>query len=295
MQATQSSTALDIAPKKDCFEHDSGQLVALRHSRTLSAGRPKKCRSKFDALWVADGIGLAHDVGNLLGALNLYSEILAMPGVLHEEHKGYADEIRLLSERSWAMIERLLNHAQRDQDARLAVTVLPEVVNQCSGMLTKIAGRRIDIECDAGAFVPVNISAEAVERIATNLVKNAGKATSAEKAISLSVRSSVGGGARRVAMTVSDEGSGMSASTVRKLQRSGSMSRSGGIGFRVVRELVAISGGHLSVASILGVGTTISVEWDAVAEEDYSLDLKASVIAEHSAAVRRAEAGWLAQ
>jgi signal transduction histidine kinase len=293
MQATQSRIALDIALKKDSFERSSGQLVARRHSRTLSVGRPKKCEAKFTAVWVADRIGLAHDVRNLLGALNLYSEILALPGVLSEGCKDYADEIRLLSERSSAMIERLLDHAQRDQDERLTVTVLPDVVTRCSGMLARIAGRRIDIECDAGAFVPVNISAEAVERIVTNLVKNAGKATSAEKAISVSVRSRVVCGARRVAITVSDEGSGMSASMVRKLQRSGSMSRSGGIGFRVVRELVAISGGCLSVASTLGVGTTISVEWDAVAGKDDSLDLKASVIAERGAAVRRAEAGWL--
>jgi signal transduction histidine kinase len=294
MQAMQSRIALDIALKKDSFERSSGQLVVRRHSRTLSVGRPKKCESKFTAVWVADRIGLAHDVRNLLGALNLYSEILALPGVLSEGCKDYADEIRLLSERSSAMIERLLDHAQRDQDERLTVTVLPDVVTRCSGMLARIAERRIDIECDAGAFVPVNISAEAVERIVTNLVKNAGKATSAEKAISVSVRSRVVCGARRVAITVSDEGSGMSASMVRKLQRSGSMSRSGGIGFRVVRELVAISGGCLSVASTLGVGTTISVEWDAVAGEDDSLDLKASVIAERGAAVRRAEAGWRA-
>ena len=45
---------------------------------------------------VAEGAGLAHDAGNLLGALSLYSDLLAMPGVLNEEHREYANELRLL-------------------------------------------------------------------------------------------------------------------------------------------------------------------------------------------------------
>jgi len=61
---------------------------------------------------VAEGAGLAHDAGNLLGALSLYSDLLALPGVLHEEYRAYAAELRLLSDRSWAMIHRLVNHVQ---------------------------------------------------------------------------------------------------------------------------------------------------------------------------------------
>ena len=58
---------------------------------------------------MAEGAGLVHDAGNLLGALSLYSDLLAMPGVLHEEHKEYAAELKLLSDRSWALIGRLVN------------------------------------------------------------------------------------------------------------------------------------------------------------------------------------------
>ncbi|MEO6982038.1 MAG: hypothetical protein ABI072_02855, partial [Edaphobacter sp.] len=64
---------------------------------------------------VAEGAGLAHDAGNLLGALSLYSDLLALPGVLHEEHREYAAELRLISDRSWAMIDRLVNHARAER------------------------------------------------------------------------------------------------------------------------------------------------------------------------------------
>src|ERR1700733_4679835 len=76
---------------------------------------------------VAEGAGLPHDASNLLGALSLYSDLLGMPGVLHEEHRAYAAELRMLSDRSWAMIDRLMNHARGTRRPKAAVesTVVP--------------------------------------------------------------------------------------------------------------------------------------------------------------------------
>jgi sensor histidine kinase regulating citrate/malate metabolism len=72
-------------------------------------------------------------------------------------------------------------------------------------------------------------------------------------------------GRRRVVMTVQDQGCGMSAAAVGRLKRAGGISSASGrgIGFCVVRELVAMSGGCLNLHSEVGVGTSISVEWYA--------------------------------
>src|SRR5215467_12816853 len=99
MQATQSSTASGMY---------SGKFAALRHvTREMSLSRatmpvvrrPVVAQVSGDAAnaavpvaGVAEGAGLAHDACNLLGALSLYSDLLAMPGVLHEEHREYANE-----------------------------------------------------------------------------------------------------------------------------------------------------------------------------------------------------------
>ena len=74
--------------------------------------RWRRQTSSTPIVGVAEGAGLAHDAGNLLGALSLYSDLLAMPGVLNEEHREYANELRMLSDRSWAMINRLVNHSR---------------------------------------------------------------------------------------------------------------------------------------------------------------------------------------
>jgi signal transduction histidine kinase len=214
---------------------------------------------------------LAHDAGNLLGALSLYSELLAMPGVLHEEHRGFAAELRLLSDRSWAMINRLVHHAHTEPQTPTAEgTVLPEVVERCQSVLSRVARRPVQVSFGEGAYESVGVRAEAVERILTNLVKNAAEATTAEGGIAVVVEGIVEGGQRRVVMTVRDTGCGMSAAAISRLLRTGGItSASGrGLGFRVVRELAAMSGGCLHVKSQPGVGTSISVEWYALEAEE---------------------------
>src|ERR1700741_3212365 len=115
MQATQSSNAsgsgFNSAIHSGIY---SGKFAALRHvTREMSLNRaampvvrkPLGAQVAGDAgtsiAGVAEGAGLAHDAGNLLGALSLYSDLLAMPGVLNDEHREYANELRMLSDRSW--------------------------------------------------------------------------------------------------------------------------------------------------------------------------------------------------
>lgn len=253
MQATQSRTASELVGQSIEFAALGRVDKGMNLNRRAAAGG------------VAEGAGLAHDAGNLLGALSLYSELLAMPGVLHKEHWELAAELRLLSDRSWAMIDRLMNHAHLERKTdRVEGTVLPEAVERCRGVLSRVAGRAVEVSYGAGAWEPVNVRAEAVERILTNLVKNGAEAAlAAEGSIAVRVEGAMKGSSRRVMMTVSDSGCGMSRAAVRELMRAGMISPPRGLGFRVVRELVAMSGGCLHVESEPGKGTSISAVWCA--------------------------------
>jgi signal transduction histidine kinase len=280
MQATQSSTASGSGIY-------SGKFAALRHvTREMSLNRAAMpvvrrpvaavvADAAVSVAGVAEGAGLAHDAGNLLGALSLYSDLLAMPGVLNEEHREYATELRMLSDRSWAMINRLVNHSRSGLPAaaQTEISVLPNVVDLCRGLLSRVAGRMVEISYGVGAFQPVRVPVEAVERILTNLVKNAAEATPWVGAISIHVEGVLEEGEdegdearRRVVMTVRDRGCGMDQASVRRLMQVGGISSASGrgLGFRVVRELVAMSGGCLNVESQVDVGTSISAEWYGV-------------------------------
>jgi signal transduction histidine kinase len=301
MQATQSSTASE-------WIGYSGQFAALRHitrqmnfkaDAPFSVRKPIVVDTRADvAAGVAEGAGLAHDAGNLLGALSLYSDLLGMPGVLHEEHREYAAELRMLSDRSWAMIDRLMNHARGGQRPKAALenTVVPDVVDRCKGLLSRVAGRTVEISYGVGAYEPVNVPAEAVERILTNLVKNAAEATAWVGAISVRVE---GGIRRRVVVVVRDRGCGMDASAVRKLMQGGEISPANGrgLGFRVVRELVALSGGCLNIESQLEVGTSIAMEWYAakgLAAGPQPVEAAPVITERETISVFKGDAGWIA-
>jgi len=315
MQAMQSSTALGP-------EFCSGKFAALRHvtrQMNLNGSAMPTVRKTPDApaaevaaiAGVAEGAGLAHDAGNLLGALSLYSDLLALPGVLHEEHKEYANELRMLSDRSWAMIDRLVNHARAGRPVKVQgeFSVLPDVVDRMRGLLSRVAGRTVEISFGVGAFQPVRVPVESVERILTNLVKNAAEATPWVGAISIHVegvrRQAEDEGEeplRRVVMTVSDRGCGMDQAAVRRLMQTGGISSTNGrgLGFRVVRELAAISGGALTIESQPEVGTSISVEWSAMkqvetaAQQRKDLEREARMNDFGVKTVVRGEAGWIA-
>ncbi|MGH9595329.1 MAG: sensor histidine kinase [Edaphobacter sp.] len=309
MRATQSSTASGPGTY-------SGKFAALRHvTRAMSllrgttpamrrAAAPALAESEMAAVaGVAEGAGLAHDAGNLLGALSLYSDLLAMPGVLNEEHREYAKELRMLSDRSWAMINRLVNHSRAGLPANVQteISVLPDVVDRCRGLLSRVAGRTVEISYGVGAFQPVRVPVEAVERIVTNLVKNAAEATPWVGTISIDVvgvveQNEVEEARRRVVLTVRDRGCGMDAAAVRRLMQAGGISSANGrgLGFRVVRELVAMSGGCLNIESQQEVGTSISVEWYGVqqAENDVRRE-EPRVIEMEIKTVLKAETEWI--
>ncbi|WP_158790166.1 HAMP domain-containing sensor histidine kinase [Granulicella sp. L60] len=326
MQAKQSSTASGSGLE---FGIDSGKFAALRHvtremgqmglndagatgARRMVDVAARECvASPVDG--VAEGAGLAHDAGNLLGALSLYSDLLAMPGVLHEQHREYAAELRMLSDRSWAMINRLVNHARAGQTLKTAAdtSMLPDVIDRCRGLLSRVAGRTVEVSYGVGAFQPVCVPVESVERILTNLVKNAAEATPWVGAISIHVEgiaeeSEMGQGAehgeprRRVVMTVRDRGCGMDSAAVRRLMQAGGISSASGrgLGFRVVRELAAISGGCLRVESQPEVGTSISVEWYAIRLSELSeMEMSREEAGVREAGVKtilQGDAGWIA-
>lgn len=247
---------------------------------------------------VAEGIGLAHDAGNLLGAIRLYCDLLALPGVLRTEHRHYAEELRHLSARSGSLIDRMLRPAQTADSCTeetsgavgraVGERVLPvEVALACRGLLQTIAGVgpfllafEAGIE-DRAVFVP----REALERILVNLTKNAAEARSLDQghgAITVRVRTVPEWKASRaggVALSVEDCGRGMTEAALCRLLADEVTGRcppspprdesrpSRGIGFRVVRELVAATGGELSIRSRVGQGTTVEMIWAACGED----------------------------
>ncbi len=258
--------------------HHAAVLERAWGERTYSPPQPSLTS-------VAHGIGLAHDAGNLLAAIRLYCDLLALPGVLRSEHRHYAEELRHLSARGGSMIDRLLRPANEAAPAReergFEGVRLAEVVTGCRGLLHTIAGEQsLLLSVEAGAMGQVDVPREAVERILVNLVKNAAEAGGTEeghgpitvRVRSMRVRATIGEPRTRagIALSVEDRGRGMEESKVMALLAGGGPGageRPGrGLGLQVVRELVTGTGGEMRIHSRPGRGTTIEMAW--VCRED---------------------------
>jgi signal transduction histidine kinase len=231
-----------------------------------------------------------------LGALRLYADLIAMPGVLREEYQRYADELYLLSERSKELVGQLMQQAESDRPRDTAKRlVLPHVIEQCHGLLCRVAGYAVETEFGPGSRWPVMASAGSVERILTNLVKNAGEAVARkgsdewekDRKIRVTVEAAVEGPSPRLVLTVADSGCGMSGEELRALEEGMRLTHSGagrGLGLRVVRELAALSGAGVRIESRSSVGTSVMVEWEGIAQRE----------SERRIRLMEAEAGWIA-
>jgi signal transduction histidine kinase len=227
-----------------------------------------------NALPLAEGIGLAHDAGNLLGALGLYADLLSMPGLSPDEPLLYAQEIRHIAERTLSLIKKLANYPESPK-RDCAPTMLHEIIATYKDLLSRLVGRTITVSGCTSFCPPVSISREAIERVLLNVVKNAAAATPKSGTIYLTVSRSCENGATYTVLTVSDDGIGMSETMVKRLQHGRLLPRSGGkgVGFQVIRELVVESGGTIEISSCLGKGTSVRVKWPDNPNRKYALPI----------------------
>ncbi len=203
-----------------------------------------------------EGATLVHDAGNLMGALRRYSELIARPGLPVDEQRQLARELRVLSERSSAVIEKLAQLGdggeRSGEEADFETTVLPDAVLGCLGLLSRIAGRAVTFFCAPSAYFSVAISGPDFERIVVQMVRDATKGAVRGEALAVTLMGMREAGDRcgmRVVLTVRD--------------RAGSWGRRE-MGIGPLQELATSSGGVVEVERELGSATSVSVTWAAV-------------------------------
>ncbi len=289
----------------------------------LSIHAPEPAEPPIRATGIADSSGLAHDAGNLLGALGLYCDLLRAPGVLRPEHRHYATELGLISSRSSELIKRLLELSPRRPSAPVPAAVpasspaealrhpsadsthalsesnahafrfLPtdvrrgdlemaenvrtglthaSVLRKLAPVLERIAAGAASVSVVAPTTLPpLDLPMEALERIAVNLVRNAVEAIRKQHASRIAATPTTHGEIRvglaivagRLHLSVEDHGPGIPPPIAAAFLRPAvALSNSGrGLGHRIVHELVASTGGQISIRSRPGQGTAFYLKW----------------------------------
>jgi signal transduction histidine kinase len=186
--------------------------------------------------------GLAHDARNLLTSLELFSGLLAEPGVLGEGHEHFAGDIKSLAIPLAVLVERMAiasqskgsqtpGHADpvftrepvrpplRSRGAakpaaapagvRDAQNDAGVVVKSCERMLAAIAGPAVTLQVSyERGLGELALSGEALTRVLINLVRNASEAMGRGGRIDITVRKGLGAKPSAI-LSVQDNGVGI--------------------------------------------------------------------------------------
>jgi signal transduction histidine kinase/CheY-like chemotaxis protein len=266
------SPNLDLDPEYRTFlELVAGQfLSALGNARAFDAERRRaESLAELDRAKTAFFSDVSHELRTpltlLLGPI---SDVLADP---EESLPAAAREQLTLAMRNGQRLQRLVNDlmdfASIEAGRANAVRVETDVAGftaELAGVLraaAERAGLRLSVDCPPLAR-PVYVDPRMWEKVVLNLLSNAVKYTFVGT-ISVAVHAADDG----VVLTVADTGIGIPAGELplifdrfHRVQGSLARNREGtGIGLALVRELVGLHGGRVSVASDPGAGSTFTV------------------------------------
>jgi putative PEP-CTERM system histidine kinase len=211
-----------------------------------------------------------HDIKTTINQLSL----MLKNAEKHGENPAFQKDLLASVRDSVAAMSRILEqiNAERKRTPAVSAIDLAALVERVVGQREKIGGASIQIDCK---FRPIHVMGDdyRLTAIVGHLVQNAMDAAGAHGQVTLSLQPTDG----MVALEVSDNGSGMDPGFVRDhlFQPFQSTKGSGyGIGAYQCRELIRELGGRLTVHSLPGEGTTMSVVLPAAP----SLDQEARVV-----------------
>ncbi len=249
-------------------EREQMEATELRLMTELGVAR------KMDAVARLAG-SVAHDFNNLVqvvrGRAEIISQQIGEDSPLNEDVR----QIRAAAARAADLASQLMTFGRRQQTTLQSVS-LHETLRRTEKLINPLLDdrRRLVLQLKASADV-VRIDPLQFERIILNLATNARDAMPNGGTITIATFSQDTGGygltpiANRIAMRVSDTGTGMDAETVNHIFEpffTTKQERGAGLGLAIVHGLVQQFGGTISVESVVGRGTTFTLTLPVVAD-----------------------------
>ncbi len=264
---------------------DSGRMVKFIGagsdiSRERSLEEQLRHSQKMEAIGRLAG-GIAHDFNNLLTAIIGHSQLLAMRIGQDSSLARHVAEIESVGRRAAALVRQLLTFS-RKQIAQLDVVDISGVVLGMEEMLRSMIGEDIEISISRDAELSrVKADPNQVMQIVMNLVVNARDAMPEGGTITIETQNvELGPGyasghlavppGAYVLLAISDTGTGIEADVQKQIFdpffTTKEAGKGTGLGLSTVYGIIQQSGGHITVYSEPGLGTTFRVYFPSIAE-----------------------------
>ena len=222
--------------------------------------------------------GVAHDFNNLLAVILNYADYLKEEVADNSDAKEGLEEIRRAAERGAALTGRLLAFSRRDS-GRPETLELPRVVGDVRRLLERTLGKTVELEINmAEELSPVTVDVHQLEQVLLNLAINARDAMPAGGRLQMNLGDVVLDEAearrrtealpgRYARIEVTDTGTGMDPDVADHafdpFFTTKPAGEGTGLGLAMIYGIVTSAGGHLTLDSAPGEGTTIAVHLPA--------------------------------
>jgi PAS domain S-box-containing protein len=226
---------------------------------------------KMEAVGTLAG-GIAHDFNNLLTVVTGYCQILLEQHGSDDKSTRSLEQILRAADRATALTRQLLAFSRR-QMLQPQVVNLNTLVENVGKMLQPLLGERVQVVVNATAS-PANVKADPgqLEHILMNLTVNARDAMPNGGTLSIRTETAerisafdkhLESSGPFVVLIVSDTGHGMDGETLAHVFEpfftTKDPGKGTGLGLSMVYGIVQQSGGHVTVESVPGKGTTFAV------------------------------------
>lgn len=264
-------------PLKD--EHGSVyKVLGMSQDITLRKSAEERLNQaqKMEALGKLAG-GIAHDFNNILNVIVGYAHLLQEEGTSRDKVREHATEVLKAANRATSLTRQLLAFS-RKQTLEPQNLDLNTVLQGISKMLRRLIREDVEISTQFASDLPsVTADVSQIEQVIVNLAINARDAmpTGGRLTIATSRADLNDAHARTLGLTagvhavltVSDNGHGMNPDTQAHIFEpfftTKEPGKGTGLGLATVHAVVSQSGGHISVTSQVGIGTSFIIYFPA--------------------------------
>lgn len=210
---------------------------------------------------------VTHDLKNPLAAILSFADVVRASGDLNNNQAKFLERIKTTASRMAEQVHQLLDIAWIDEGMQLSLSELDllELIKRTLEDVEPLAAARNNLlALDAPFSVPfITADYTRLMQVFTNLLTNAIKYSNADTTISVAMRVD----REEIAVLVTDKGPGIAPEHLDRLfeqfYRITSPQTRGiegtGLGLYITHSIVEQHGGHISVESTEGVGSTFTV------------------------------------
>ncbi len=222
--------------------------------------------------------GLAHDFNNLLTSLRAYLELIAQNKEKPEKIEQILGNINLLLERTGNITQRLLTFSGK-RPQKIKAVDLSRFLKETENFWQRLLGEKITLRVETPKeAISINIDETHLQQVIMNLIVNARDAMKEGGKLLLKVETKdIEAGrlaqlepkaGKYAVLSVSDTGPGIPKEIIPHIFdpffTTKPPGEGTGLGLAIVYSLVKQYGGHISVYTEEGIGTTFKIYWPLV-------------------------------